>query len=257
MLHYHTYLVLLISLLAPSQILAQSDYVVTSRGDTLTGVVKIIPGAKLDRLQLITTSKKTNYNALQAKSIKIDQEIFHAIQLGENMRYMKLIRPGHLSLYGYRIDNQTSYDGRLLRKVSGETFDVPTLLFRTSVLNFIEDCDSAAIHVKQRKLSRDDLDAVIDEYNTCMDEKYQQRALEEEIRMTRENKMAKLEAFMNLIETMDIKNKSEIVGLLKDIKGKVESDTAVPSYQKEALKDYLKDVLETKDNLEGILKMIQ
>jgi len=245
------------TLLITSLAFAQSSYVVTVTGDTLLGEVKLISGGTMDRVQLNSNSKKTTYTAFQARAARANNETYHALQLGTSYRFMKLIKEGHLSIYGYRIETQTSYDGRLLRKANGESFDVPTIAFRGSVLNFIADCESAAQAVKEQKLGREDLEAIANAYNDCMNQKLKQNYLNEQKTIVARSKRARVEDFLKVVSATNLDNKAEVEGLLNDMITKIEAGQSIPSYQKNALIDYLKDMKEFKESLDKLFADIQ
>ncbi len=236
---------------------AQLSYVVTVTGDTLTGDVKLISGGSMDRVQLIDKSKKTTYTAFQAKAAKVNNETFHAVQLGPSYKFMLLIKEGHMNIYGYRIETQTSYDGRLLRKASGESFDVPTIAFRGSVLNFISDCESAAQKVKDEKLGRENLTEIAEAYNACMDQKNRQHYLNEQKKIVAQSKKGKVENFLKQVSGSNLDNQSEVEGLLQDMITKIEAGQSIPSYQKNALYDFLKNKPEFRTRLDQLFAEIQ
>ena len=93
---------------------AQSDYAVTSKGDTLKGATKILTYDLLDRVQVKVNKKKKIYTALEVKAVFVDGVVYHTVKYDNGFRYMKLIKPGFLSLYGFRQLNQSAYDGQFL-----------------------------------------------------------------------------------------------------------------------------------------------
>lgn len=235
---------------------AQTDYLVTLQGDTLFGEIKLITGPKVDRLQLITEGEKSNYSALQARAIRMEGQVYHAIPLGDNLHYMQLLKVGSMSIYGYRIENQATYDGRLLRKSTGASFDVPTIKFRSSIANFIEECDTVSQTVRGRKMSREDLEEIVAMYNDCMADKLKEREKVQQEILTREQKKTKLESFRQQIADSSLDKKDEIVGLLSDMIQKIASEQSIPAYQKSALQDYLGGTTEFRDSLTQLLQML-
>lgn len=237
--------------------LAQNDFVVTLSGDTLFGNASIVKAGKFDIVQLVDDSKKTKYTTMETKVIQMDKHLYYPVPLGGNIYFMKLLRTGFLSLYGYKIENQSTYEGRLLRKATGDIFDVPIIKFRSSIISFIKDCDSAAQVVKTRKLKRENLDEIVIEYNRCIGEVFQQRNADKQLSITKEEKKSKLDDFIKLIESTQLDKKSEVTVLLNDMMSKIESGGSVPAYQKNALKDYLKGKKELSIEFEKLMSILE
>lgn len=239
------------------QMVAQNDFVVTLSGDTVHGNASIVKAGKFDIVQLADDSKKTKYTAMETKVIQIDNNLYHPVPLGGNIYFMKLLRTGFLSLYGYKIENQTTYEGRLLRKATGDIFDVPIIKFRSSIISFIKDCDSAAQVVKTHRLKRENLEEIVIEYNRCMGEVFRQRNTDNQLSITKEEKKSKLDDFRKLIESTQLDGKSEVMVLLSDMVSKIESGEPIPAYQKNALKDYLKGKRELSKEFEKLMTLLE
>ena len=119
---------------------SQTDYAVTSKGDTLKGKVKIFTYDLLDRVQVAVDKKKKMFTCLEVRPVSIDKEIFHTVKYEQGYRFMKIIKPGFLSLYGFRLTNQMSYDGQFLVKKDGSSMEIPNLTFKRSMANFLGEC---------------------------------------------------------------------------------------------------------------------
>lgn len=246
----------LVLLSLPSR--GQGDYIVTVKGDTLFGRTNIQSYDKLDRVQLITDSDKSTYTALQAKSVRSDGQLFHAMAFDQSIQFMQVIKSGFLSLYGYRVENQNGYNGRFLYKKDGRSLDVPNIKFRAAVVNFLSDCDEASQRVESRELKKDDIEEIVDAYNSCMDDKTTARFAN----TVDENELKrKLAAVSNLLEKVQESNslatQQDAIDLLKDIRTKIETNKNIPNYQVEALKEYLGKENELKSELSELLKQIK
>src|SRR5689334_10142042 len=112
------------------QVYAQSDYLVSLKSDTLRGEVKILTYDAMDRATVKVNGKKETFTAVQVRSLFIDSMTYTPVQFEKTIRFMRVLRPGYLTLYGYRLPNQNNYDSRLLVKMNGQKLDVPNIGFK-------------------------------------------------------------------------------------------------------------------------------
>ncbi|MCA6406411.1 MAG: hypothetical protein IM594_12450, partial [Cytophagales bacterium] len=155
--------------------------------------------------------------------------------------YMKLIKPGFLSLYGFRQPNQSSYDGQFLVMKNGKSMEVPNLTFKKSMANFLSDCADVAERIKSGDLGKRDMDQIIDRYNSCLQFKTEQKietvpvptAVETEKMMAVNSLISKVEA------AADFAEKADVLDLLKDLRSKVGRNEILPNYLTKDIKKYL------------------
>ena len=141
-------LLLLFASFVSVAIYAQSNFAITIKGDTIKGSVKILTYDLLDRVQVVVDKKKKNYTALEIKALSINGEIFNTVKYDKGYRYMKLLKSGFLSLYGFRLPNQSSYDGQYLLKRDGTGMEVPNLTFKKSMIAYLSDCAEITERIK-------------------------------------------------------------------------------------------------------------
>src|SRR5690606_17178116 len=107
------------------------DYVLTARGDSLTGEVKPLLYGPEKRVQIISANKeKTTFSIFQVRAFSSDGEIYHPVKGEKGYEFMKLLQPGYLTLYACQVENQTRFDGLFLKKMDGEGMAVPNLGFK-------------------------------------------------------------------------------------------------------------------------------
>jgi len=145
------------------------DYLVTNKGDTLRGKIKIMSYDQLDRVQIAQQKKKTTLTARQVKAVFTGSETYHPHQGDHTIRFMKLIKSGYLSLYAFREENQNFYSGRYLVKRDGAASEVPNLSFKRNMAEFLRDCPEIREKIKSGEYGRKDLDQIIDAYNGCIE----------------------------------------------------------------------------------------
>lgn len=230
----------------------QSDYVITVKGDTLYGTPKILSYDIMDRVQLMVDKKKKNFTAVEVKEVFLKNEIYHSIRHNDRYEYMKLLKSGYLSLYGFRVEKQFGYDGRYLVKRDGGAMEVPNLAYKKSMAEFMQDCQSVSDQIKSGELGRKKIDTLIDLYNTCIDENTRQKSMTNTIVAAGEITLPELDALRSKIEKSELSSKQDVLDLIKDIDGKVKSNQAVPNYLTEGLKGYLVNT-EYKEDLEKLI----
>src|SRR5690348_13070906 len=113
------------------QLAGAQDYLLTSRGDSLTGEVRPLLYGPEKKVQVISADKdKTTYSIFQVREFSSEGEVYQPVKGETGYVFMKLIKPGYLSLYAYQLDNQTRFDGLFLRKMDGQSLSVPNLGFK-------------------------------------------------------------------------------------------------------------------------------
>ncbi|PZR32855.1 MAG: hypothetical protein DI538_18920 [Azospira oryzae] len=261
------FLVTLIIVACSTFIFAQSDYVVTSKGDTLRGEVRILTYDLLDRVQLVAGKKnKTTYTAVQVRAISVNNEVYIPQRYTNSIRFMKLVKSGYVSLYLFRPANQMTYDGRYLVKMDGQSLEVPNIGFKKLISNYIEDCPEVYTKVKNEQLKRGDLDKIIDEYNTCIATKSKTPQPVPAVVATETVPAPalisdKTEAIKNLqtkvVSLENMADKKDVLDLLTDIADKAAKEKAIPNYQLEALKGYLSSNEAVSAELEKVITLLK
>lgn len=238
----------LLLLTIPLASAGQSNYAVTVRGDTLRGDMQVMTYDLQDRLVVVQNKKKKNYTALEVQTLYIDSVLYKVQRLENGYRYMQVLRSGFLSLYGFRMKNQFSYDGRMLIKMDGAWLEVPNLGFKKQMSEFLSDCDVLAEKIRAAELTRKDLDQIIDEYNECArTKKAIQLMTTAAIAPTGDTQSPQLEALKVLaarVQGVGLPNQKDVDDLLADLAAKLRAGQTIPNYQIGALKEFLagKDV---------------
>lgn len=217
----------------------QSNFLITTKGDTLYGDLKILSYDIVDRVQLTADKKKKSFTALEAKTVFLDNEMYHSVRHDTRYHFMVLKQSGYLSLYGFRIDNQTTYDGRFLVKRDGDAIEVPNLTFKKTMQEFLKDCMSVSDRIKSGELGRKNLDTLITLYNACIDENTKLAALANATAVNTEISLPSIENLKVKIENSSLSSRQDILDLIRDIETKVKGSQPVPNYLIEGLKGYL------------------
>jgi hypothetical protein len=234
------------------------DYIVTMKGDTLKGDVKLLTYDRLDQVQLRVDKMKTMYSALQVKSIFKKGWYYRSVQIDNSIQFMQILKDGYLSLLGFREGNLTTYDGRYLLKKDGRGMEVPNLGFKKNISVYMEDCPEVVKQVREEKLKRSDVEKIVDEYNQCMDQKTQGVIQATEVKQISTEKSVVINALRTKVSDLeDFSGKQDVLDLLNDISAKLVSQQNIPNYQVETLKSLLKEKDSVKEELEKVLSLLK
>ncbi len=228
------------------------DFVVTTKGDSLLGSIKFLSYDLLDRVQ-VTNTKKVLLTAIQVKLVLLNGETYKAARLGNAIRFMKVIRAGYLSLYGFKVENQSGYDGRMLIKMDGKSIEVPNLAFKKAMIDFLEDCELVTEKIKSGEYGRKDLESIIDTYNACLNEKSKIAAGPPTITDLSKSQLTAIAALKKKTESIKDSKSKDALDLLDDMNAKLSKGESIPNYQIEALKNILANQPEVKPELDNLL----
>ena len=234
----------------------QSDYVITVKGDTLYGAIKILSYDIIDRVQIVQDKKKKSYTALEVKTVFSNKETYHSIRHDNRYKFMLLLKSGYLSLYGFRMEKQFAFDGRYLTKRDGAAMEVPNLTFKKSMQEFMQDCISVRDQLKSGELGRKHLDTLITLYNNCIDQNTKQIAQVNASATVVKTALPALETLRGKIEASTLSSKQDVLDLIKDIDTKQKDNQVIPNYLIEGLKGYLVNT-EYKEDLEKLIETLK
>jgi hypothetical protein len=246
-------------LLSSYMAFSQTDYAITSKGDTLRGKVKLLTYDILDRVQVTIDKKKKVYSALEVKTLFTDGVTYHTMKYDRGYRYMKLLKSGFLSLYGFRLPNQSSYDGQYLFKKDGTGMEIPNLTFKKTMASFLSGCDEVESRIKSGDLGRRDIDQIIDRYNSCLQFKTEKKIeIAPEPTPIENEKMIAINSFISKVESAtDFNNKNDGLDLLKDLRSKVARNEILPNYLTKDIKNYLGTQSAFAEDLDKLLLLLK
>ena len=229
------------------------DYLVTNTGDTLRGKVKIMSYDQLDRVQVGEKKNKTTLTARQVKTAFTEGETYHPQQSNHTIRFMKLVKPGYLSLYAFKEENQNFYGGRYLIKKDGTKTEVPNLAFKKIMTEFLGDCPELREKIKSGQYGRNDLDQIIDTYNSYIENNTVMRKETVVFAQKSAQKVEPLEKLKKTIQSQnDFDSKKDALDLIDDIIAKINGGQPVPNYLVDGLQKYLAGIEGTKEDLDKV-----
>lgn len=233
---------------------AQTDYLVTLKSDTVKGDLRILSYDQLDRIQASNNGKKTMYTALDVVIVSIKNNFFKPVQMDNTIRLMKVLKSGYLSLYAFRLPNQSTYDGRYLVKLNGDAREMPNIGFKKVMAVYLEDCGSLSEKLKNGDIGKSNMEEIVDEYNTCLT-KNKPAPVVETVAQTQQTEAIKM--LMNKIKEQDFSTRQDALDILADIESKVKRNERVSNYLIEGLQATLKDQSTIAAELEKFITLMK
>jgi hypothetical protein len=247
---FFTALILLLFTTAYAQ-----DFFVTLQGDTIRGEIKPLTYGAERKVQVAEPGKKkVIYPFFKVKAYSLDGDIYQPVKGPNGYTFMKLIKPGYLSILSFQAENQTTYDGIFLLKRDGDGIEVPNLTFEKGMKKFLDDCPAVVKKIDNDVYNKKDLHQIVDEYNACMANPTP--AEEKPTAAQPPKSLAAWDALENKVKSQpDFPEKNNALDMIKEIKSKLSTNQKVPNFLIEGLKSSLnQDVF--KAELDNALKEI-
>ena len=224
------------------------DYLITAKGDSLTGELKIFTLGVDKKVQVNDNKKKTQYSLFQIRSFRFRGDIYHPVKGPAGYTFMKLLRPGYVSLYGYQMENQMTFDGLYVQKKDGTGIEVPNLSFKKAMRKFLTECPAVATKLDNDAYSRKDLTVLLDEYNSCIDLNSEDRNKAIATKKEQTKKASPWAALEQKVqESPEFKGKADAIEMIQEIRNKISKCEKVPNFMIEGLKSSLADTAMTEE----------
>jgi hypothetical protein len=234
------------------------DYVVSMKGDTLRGDVKLLTYERIDRVQVTSDKKKSLFSALQVRSVYFKNDFYKSVQIESHIQFMKVLKEGYLSLLAFRMDDQPTYDGRYLLKKDGTGKELPNLGFRKNISGYLSDCPEVVKNMNDQKYGRSDINKLVDEYNLCINEKTNVVKKEEHVKQISTGKAELVDQLKTKVTALEnFQGKQDVLDLLSDISDKVLRQQTISNYQLETLTSLLKDKDQVKEEVERLIAALK
>lgn len=234
---------ILICVGANSIVSAQTDYVVTIKGDTIHGKVKYLNFGAEKSVQITSSDKKKKvYPILQTKGFQLDSELYHPVRTPQGYTYMKVLNSGYLSLYAFQIENQSTWDGRFLLKKDGTSKEVPNIGFKKILSQFLSECPQVASRIESGELSKTKINEIVDAYNACIQANTLNQKMVEAVSQEKTNKVNTWTELETAIKNgNDFESRTDALDMITEVKSKISKGEKVPKFISEGLKGLLKD----------------
>ncbi len=234
------------------------DFIITTKGDTVRGKVKIISIGMERRIQLVTSTKeRSNYTIFQVKEAFINNERFHPVKFGQSFTYMKLVKEGYLSLYGYQIENQSNYDGQYLLKKDGKGMEVPNLTFKKNMVKFLAECPTVVQHIEKGEIGKGEIFKIVDAFNLCIDSNTKLSIVQPSSAFVSPSVLSPWDTLEKKVKESSLPQKADAEEMIADIKGKLLRGEKIPKFLSEGLKELLSPSSVLSDELQRMLTKIE
>jgi hypothetical protein len=238
---------------------AQTDHVITLKGDTITGKATITSGEySIQSVVLKNGRDKTKFKVYQIKTLIKEDEVYHTLKIRGVYQLGLLKKEGYLSLY-YFLDNKeissTEFETSILIKKDGAQLITPNLGFNKQLAKFLDDCPNVQKRISEKEYKRSDLEQIIDDYNACIIKKTERL---NSIKIVQNLKPDKVKQIATLLEAIkqdaSLPNSDNVLEMLSDLKTKIKEGSKLPSYLTSALRDALKSNQNFAEQLEKVLE---
>lgn len=240
----------------PTVGLAQSDYLINTKGDTLRGKISFSHVGKIEQA-VVKGTKKTSVAGTSVREIFLKGVYYKPVQFAGAIKFMQIITEGYLSLLAFQPEGLMNYDGRLLQKKDGAIMEVPSLGFKKQMSNFLKDNDPLAIKIQNGTLGRGDLDAIISEYNSFISGKTATSKTQNQLITKQKSKLDLVADLKSEIEKSGMEGKQNALDMMVDVEGKIKSNSEIPTYLTNGLKEILKGNTDLLSKLETLLAIQQ
>lgn len=249
------HVILLLLFLLAYQCTNAQDYLITVKGDSLTGSCKLLTMGREWRVQLTQPDKtKTTFSVLQTREFSYKNEVYHPVKFKDMYVFMKLIKKGYLSLYAFQQPDRVTFDGRYLLKKDLKGLEVPNLGFKKVLSNFLSDCESVSAKISDGAFGRNQLNDIIDEYNACLAAKSVERFNAAPVATSKQNVPASWDQLETKIkEHADFDGKADALEMVVVIKEKLSRGEKIPGFITGGLKPLLAPT-DLKSDLDAALK---
>lgn len=252
------HIIVFLLLMLAYQCTQAQDYVVTIKGDTIKGLLKPLTYGPDKKLQVSEPGKKkVTYPMFQVKNFVMDGETFVPAKGPSGYTFMKVLKPGYLSLLAFQQENQVTFDGRFLQKKNGEGIEVPNLAFKKALKAFLDDCGDISDKIEAGTYSKKDLEIIIDEYNNCVDKNQvaKEQSITERVEITQ--KLNPWDALDSKVKSAaEFDGKKDVLEMIAEIKGKVARGEKVPNFLVEGLKSGLSNQQDLQPALQEALAQL-
>lgn len=231
---------------------SQTDYVITTKGDTVKGKLKYLSSTFEKKVQVTALDgKKHIYQITQTIAFKLGKDIYYPVRYNETYTYMKLLKSGYLGLYSFQLPNQINWDGRYLLKKDGKGVEVPNIGFKKVLTPFLSECPDVTARIASGELTKNKINDIIDQFNTCIDSNTVKRIPVQ----SKANAWNELESHVRGLASFE--QKTNALEMITEIKSKINRGERIPNFLTEGLKDSLKDQPTIKEVLEKALAELQ
>jgi hypothetical protein len=236
------HILLFILLMLVFQYVDAQDYVITTRGDSLTGEVRPLLYGPEKKVQIHSADKtKKSFSIFEVRAFSSKGDIYHPVKGENGYVFMKLLQPGYLSLYAFQVDNTSRFDGIFLQKIDGANMVLPNIGFKKYMSQFLEDCPGVVERVQSGELNKKNLKDLIVAYNGCIDDKTVDHGSIVARQEAQSKKISAWDELQAKVRAADFTEKNNALEMITEIRNKIKQQEKIPNFLIEGLKNSLRD----------------
>lgn len=254
--------VFILTLLTSFSTFAQTDQLITLKGDTLIGKTSVSSN-KSTAVQTVSIKigkDKQYFKVYEIKSLIRGEDNYYTIKVNGIYQLGLLVKEGYLSIYKImdsEVATSSAFEIAILIKKDGSQLVVPNLVFKKHMSIFLSDCKRVAKGFDDKTYKRSNLEIIVDDYNACIEEN-EKRAKPLKIVAKKDanpDKVALVEILIQEIKADgNLPEMETVIDMLNDLAEKMKTDVKIPSYLDNALRDSLKSKSDFLAKLEEILE---
>jgi hypothetical protein len=239
----------------PTGLLAQKDYLVTVKGDTLTGKVMVQQNGNIEQV-LIKVDRRQTFPATAVREILMRGDRYKPVQFSGAIKFMKIITDGYLSVLGFQPPGIMYYDGRLLQMRDGRLLEVPTIGFKKQMSNYLKDYTELATKIEEGDLDRKDLDQIVNEYNAFISSKTTTLQVQAKTETVQRSKLEMLSDIKKSVEQSSMDPKQDLIDMMLELEGKIKDNKQAPAYLLKLISDRLQILPDLSAKFDELVKQL-
>ncbi|MEM0939124.1 MAG: hypothetical protein AAF600_04050 [Bacteroidota bacterium] len=145
--------------------IAQEDYIVTIRKDTVYGDARIVSVNYPDKVILRKNDGKKEYQSFQVQTINIDGEFYDPIIYQNKRTIARRVIKGSLSYYKIRPPDHYEFYKEILLKENLESTEIPNISFRKMISGFLSECIELQKQINDRIFTKNNIREIVHFYN--------------------------------------------------------------------------------------------
>jgi hypothetical protein len=234
------------------------DYVVLTKGDTLTGKVAHINSSPMDKVRITQPDKsKEAFSAVQVKGFGMNDAQYHTVRTAENYVFMKVLKAGYLSLYAFQLPNQHTWDGRYLLKRDGNGLEVPTLQFKKRMSAYLGECKAVTDSILAGTWGRKEINRIIDTFNECIQREEAKLLAPVEKSTAPKSKLAPWDDLAKAVRATSFAEQGSSLEMITEIKLKITRNERIPDFMLNGLRSNLNAYPELTEKLEKCIRELE
>ena len=161
-------LLLLICIIQANFLVAQNDYLITLKGDSLVGKIDLRQARFYDELTIKTDEGKQNFRVYAIKKVVKEENTFEMVTFNNKKVFGQVVEKGSkASLYLVRNDGNQSFVNKLITKNDGKSAVLQVVKFKNTITKLFDDCPELIERLDNKEFSMQNLSELLQFYEDC------------------------------------------------------------------------------------------